>query len=194
MRRNSILCLCALVVASCATVDIKPQNSCGIDVIEALRAKAWKADRNGDNTLSKLCFTELCNCSDIEGCVNAVRFYDELSTESQEITEKACAIGDGTSCFLLAEKLSGDAAKRYYEKGCTLTNNFHTSAMSCRMAGILNEGEKHLYYLEKGCELGDEVACIEVWPMVKDDPVIKEKYRKIGCELGIPEICQNIDR
>ena len=183
-----------LAMSACAIADTKPHNSCDSQTIESLRAKAWEADGKDDDALAKQYFTELCDCSDIEGCVNAARFYDESSEKSQELTKKACDIGDGTSCFLLAEKLSGDATKSYYEKGCTFNNNFHPNGMACRMAGRLNKGEKHLYYLGKGCELGDEVSCIEVWPLVKNDPAKNEKYKKIGCDLGIPEVCQDIKR
>jgi hypothetical protein len=194
MARISVICFLALIVSGCAVASDISQNACTADTIESLRTKAWEANEKDDDELARRLFTKLCDCANVEGCINAIRFYDESSKKSRELREKACNLGDGHTCFMLGETLSGDEAKNAYEKGCTFNKDFHADGMACRMAGKMNQGDKQLYYLEKGCELGDEVSCIEVWPMVKADPVKKEKYKKIGCEWGIPELCYDVKR
>lgn len=190
IRENTIFFLLLVIfISSCAAPYKEEEGKCSANYLNSLKTKAWDAERN-NKLLARDYFEKMCNCLDVEGCLNASNYYRINEPKWFSLNEQACNLGYGNACFWLGESTDGNTAKAYYEKGCSLSIE-NADGASCRMAGvhIIDNYDKASSYFEKGCLLGDIKSCIEAYRIIKE-PIRKQRIKKLSCEFGIPEVCK----
>lgn len=188
--KHTIFCLLIIFISSCVAHHQKEQANCSADYLDNLKVTAWDAERNNNKLLARDYFEKMCNCLDVEGCLNASNYYNINEPKWLFFNKRACDLGNGNACFWLGESTKGNISKAYYEKGCSLSIE-NADGISCRMAGVHNidNYDKASSYLEKGCLLGDIKSCIEAYRIIKE-PIRKQRIKKLSCEIGIPEVCK----
>lgn len=115
---------------------------------------------------------KLCKNKEYKYCVLEAELFASEDKKAQDILRNACDSTYGTACAFLGKRFPRILASKpsidemeYYEKGCELG-----SATGCIFAGMAylekdevqkakSYAEKSIFYADKACKNGYEVAC-----------------------------------
>jgi len=137
----------------------------------------------------------------IIGVMAIVIYMKKGGTNSLELLEKNCNLGNAQECVLLGHRAKPNfqKASKFYEKACN-----YNSAIGCSFLVVLYEDgtlkdkdySKRIKYSEKGCNLGTSMMCVNLSMMYaggqgveEDFAKAKELYHK-GCDNKNNKLCR----
>ncbi len=142
-----------------------------------------------------------CNGGDPAGCALLGLMYERGRTVPRDAAratayyDMACSGGHRRSCLWLAEHASGKKALRAYERACDAGSGFGCAAAAhhLRNAAGVKPSVDQVYYLARGCALGDPASCVLGAEMYRAADIPDHRgaasFAATGCQQGIADAC-----
>ena len=140
-------------------------------------------------------FGRACDLGLAQGCASLAAF---VQRGGEDVFSRACAGGDGVSCFILGGQMDPTRAAALYERSCAAG-----WVRGCgRLGEFYQQGEgipvdlpRAMDNYQKGCEGGDAASCAGAAQMfrrgigVAQNEMVASQLMARACQLGLRDAC-----